>query len=322
MNDAQLDQEHAPAVSRSGEQLAAARERAGLAVLDVARQLNLTSRQIAAIEAGEFQLLPGPVFVRGFIRNYARLLQIDPEPLLEIAGHEMGTAEPQVPTEPAFTVDMPMVGKRKLSWQKYAAAALVVVATAVIYTHYRDLPKDHAVSVDAVALAPPQMTVAEPAAPAAPGVAEVAPAPVAAAAPAIAAPAKAEAAPARVEVAPTKAEAAPAKVEPVPVKAARSAEDAAKGAHQASASAAAERPPGARTVGLRFESSSWVEIRDRNGRKIFSQLNAPGTQQTVVGLPPFSLIVGNAAGVRLSYDDQPVDLAPHIKVDVARLTLE
>jgi len=35
-----------------------------------------------------------------------------------------------------------------------------------------------------------------------------------------------------------------------------------------------------------------------------------------------SLVVGNAAGVRLLYNEQPVDLAPHTKIDVARLTLE
>jgi cytoskeleton protein RodZ len=44
--------------------------------------------------------------------------------------------------------------------------------------------------------------------------------------------------------------------------------------------------------------------------------------QSVSGLPPLSLVVGNAAGVRLLLNNRPVDLAPHIKVDVARLTLE
>ena len=55
---------------------------------------------------------------------------------------------------------------------------------------------------------------------------------------------------------------------------------------------------------------------------IFSQLNRRGTEERVTGTPPLSLVVGNAHGVRLTYDDQPVDLAPHTKVDVARLTLE
>jgi cytoskeleton protein RodZ len=83
-----------------------------------------------------------------------------------------------------------------------------------------------------------------------------------------------------------------------------------------------ERKPGEHVVRFRFEQESWVEIRDRNGSRIFSQLNPAGTTQVVSGLPPLSLVVGNAAGVRLMHNDQLVNLAPHVKVDVARLTLE
>jgi cytoskeleton protein RodZ len=71
-----------------------------------------------------------------------------------------------------------------------------------------------------------------------------------------------------------------------------------------------------------FAEESWVEIRDRSGKAIFSQLNRRGTEKRVNGRPPLSVIVGNSHGVRLTYDDQPVDLAPHTKVDVARLTLQ
>ena len=63
-------------------------------------------------------------------------------------------------------------------------------------------------------------------------------------------------------------------------------------------------------------------MKDKNGKVIFYQLNPKGSQQLVRGTPPFSLVVGNAAHVKLSYNEKPVDLAPHIKVDVARLTLE
>ena len=80
--------------------------------------------------------------------------------------------------------------------------------------------------------------------------------------------------------------------------------------------------PGEQVVRLRFARESWVEIRDRNGRKIFSQLNSPGTEQVVSGLPPLSLVVGNANGVQLTHNEQPVNLGPHTKIDVARLTLE
>jgi cytoskeleton protein RodZ len=53
-----------------------------------------------------------------------------------------------------------------------------------------------------------------------------------------------------------------------------------------------------------------------------SQLHLPGSARVVTGVPPFAVVIGNAQHVRLSYNDKPVDLMPHIKVEVARFTLE
>jgi cytoskeleton protein RodZ len=71
-----------------------------------------------------------------------------------------------------------------------------------------------------------------------------------------------------------------------------------------------------------FEQESWVEIKDRSGNTIFGQLNPAGSRRSVSGEPPLSVVVGNAAGVRLFQGDKSVDLVPHTRVDVARLTLE
>ncbi|MFA7269568.1 MAG: RodZ domain-containing protein [Sterolibacterium sp.] len=71
-----------------------------------------------------------------------------------------------------------------------------------------------------------------------------------------------------------------------------------------------------------FEDKSWVEVKDATQRVIFAQINEPGTRQIVNGKPPFALVIGNASHVQLQFEDQQVDLRPHTKVDVARLTLE
>jgi len=42
----------------------------------------------------------------------------------------------------------------------------------------------------------------------------------------------------------------------------------------------------------------------------------------VTGIAPFSVVIGNAQHVQLVYNDRPVDLTPHIRVEVARFTLE
>lgn len=88
------------------------------------------------------------------------------------------------------------------------------------------------------------------------------------------------------------------------------------------APAAESEPASWRRIVLRFEEESWVEIHSGTGKLLVSQLHAPGTERVVSGVPPFQLVIGNAQHVRLTYNDQPVDLRPHVKVEVARLTLE
>jgi cytoskeleton protein RodZ len=89
------------------------------------------------------------------------------------------------------------------------------------------------------------------------------------------------------------------------------------------APAAAAGPTSERSeLRLAFEDESWVEIKDAGGSVILSQLNRPGSQRTVHGVPPLSLVIGNAHGVKLTYRGKEVDLGPHTKVDVARLVLE
>jgi cytoskeleton protein RodZ len=91
---------------------------------------------------------------------------------------------------------------------------------------------------------------------------------------------------------------------------------------QAAPKPAAAGTAGAKRIVMKFAGESWVEIRNRDGKVLTSQLNSSGTEQTIEGRPPFSLIIGNAQFVRLSYDDRPIDLAPHVKVEVARFTLD
>jgi cytoskeleton protein RodZ len=54
---------------------------------------------------------------------------------------------------------------------------------------------------------------------------------------------------------------------------------------------------------------------------LMSQLNPTGSRRVVSGRLPLTLVIGNAANVRLSYNDKPVDMKPYIQIEVARLTL-
>ena len=65
-----------------GQQLRAAREARGLTADDVAKAIKLSFRQVKALEADDWPNLPGKTIIRGFVRNYARLLTLDSSQLM------------------------------------------------------------------------------------------------------------------------------------------------------------------------------------------------------------------------------------------------
>ncbi len=60
-----------------------ARENKGLTLEEVQEVTRINADYLAALENGEYSVLPSAVHVRGFLRNYARFLDLDPKPLLE-----------------------------------------------------------------------------------------------------------------------------------------------------------------------------------------------------------------------------------------------
>lgn len=277
----------------AGQVLAEARERLGLSVVEVARQLRLSSRQIEALEADDHANLPGKTFLRGFLRNYAKLLQLDPEPLLALCQAEPPNAMP-------IAVPMSRIefgGKRRLMpfgdhsakfRMKYAV--IIALAAVALYWGMVELFQGQPSSQDAAVKSVGESTMV------------------------LSLP-QAEAPVQNVPVTSRAAESAP-----VTVPAAAPVAPVTAGAPVPSA------PPMADVGGQRlqfvFDGDAWVEVKDGSGKVVFYQLNPKGSQQSVRGTPPFSLVIGNATHVRLTFNEKPVDLAPHIKVDVARLTIE
>src|ERR1700674_2940346 len=74
-----------------GETLRAERMKRNLPLDQISRELKISSRLLDAIEAGEFNKLPGGVFAKSFVRQYARLLGLDGE---ELAGQVQRVLDP------------------------------------------------------------------------------------------------------------------------------------------------------------------------------------------------------------------------------------
>ncbi|MBI3530138.1 MAG: DUF4115 domain-containing protein [Betaproteobacteria bacterium] len=306
MSDAAADAESS-AVSAgpgaAGAVLFKERRRQGLSLGDISRQLKLSVRQVEALERDDYSGYKSPVFIHGFIRNYAKLLGLDPEPLIRATDSMLDppvtpavTPREQERSQPARVED-----RIYRLWPTVIAVLLVGIAISVYFGGRRAPDAGRtAPTVAARDKSAPSSKVATEAKTGADAKVrtESKPEVESAARPAAKPEAKAEA----------KTEARPGRVErrlPIGTGAAVAAEAA-----------------GRVTVRMIFEQDSWVEIKDRVGNTIFGQLNPAGSRRSVSGEPPLSVVVGNAAGVRLFQGDKSIDLAPHTRVDVARLTLE
>jgi cytoskeleton protein RodZ len=301
----------------AGARLTAERRNLGLSLGDIARQLKLSVRQVEALERDDYASFAGPVFVRGFLRNYAKLLSLDPDALIAVASPSPAavSAPPPPVEEERRTAANPERSRRILT--SVVIVALVVIAVVLLASN---AARDRRVDVpgnDTPALQPPPAggpmaqseppptTSALPAPPPDAAVAQQKPIPLA----------SETAAPSAVQSSsplPTASQPVTAAPSNMPSNA---AEPAAKPRILVSGSGPAQ-------VRMVFEGESWVEVRDASGTTIFSRLNTAGTERLIRGNPPLSLVVGNASSVKLLYHEKPVDLQPHTRVDVARITLE
>ena len=82
-----------PFLVSSPAELAAAREARGMSQFDVSQRIKLQVRQVAALEEGNWDLLPGRAFARGALRSYGKLIHADVAPLLDVIGTTDVTAQ-------------------------------------------------------------------------------------------------------------------------------------------------------------------------------------------------------------------------------------
>ena len=92
--DQPLGLESPAAVKRPSELLAEARQRLGLSQKEVADKLYLTTSYIKYIDAGEFSSLPKPAFIKGYLRTYARVVDLSGDEIVALYDAELQIAEP------------------------------------------------------------------------------------------------------------------------------------------------------------------------------------------------------------------------------------
>jgi len=266
-----------------GARLAWERQRVGLGVTDVAATLRLHPNQVRALEQEDLTRLPELAYVRGFIRGYARVLNIDPAPILTDLNAKLAPVT-VVDAGPAadYSVMRGAVRERSSGWV-IALALVALVALGVLGWH--------ATRSDAQVQPPPV------AAPAAAPVA-AAPAPVVAADPT---PTPMS------ESTPASAPGAPADKFPP-----------ADSVPAATPSAVAVAP----LLMLRFDGVSWAEVTDANGKILLSNLASAGTEHALDGELPLTVVIGDANKATVEVRGETFNLLSVTRNNVARFTVQ
>lgn len=354
MNEVPLPQEGvqpspAPALPLPGAVLAAQRQKKGWSVEQVASLVKLAPRQIQAIEADNYSVLPGLAVARGFVRSYAKALGLDANEVIAGMPQESPVAQrdhivPQYSLSTPFSeAPLPamMGGRGNTSAAAVIIGALVVAvaagAAAVRWTDVADnVPqlawlKAHPADSSAVpeAASAPDANAAD-----GPGSETPVNARVETIAPASgdSADKTANAAPVeQAKAAPvmpsTPSASVPASTPPGTGAPAAAAAAAATGQPASAQATAAAEPPGLHIVNskdllrLTFREDSWVEIRRADKTTLISRLLKAGTTEAFDISDAAMLVVGNAAGVDATLRGQPLDLKPANGSNVARLNL-
>lgn len=316
-----------------GDMLKHERERQGLPLNEVAAALNLRSAVVNGLETDVYDEVPVAAYRRGYLRAYARLLNIDDNPIIAAYEARFGSTDTERKIAPVHITRPPsrlgallfklvtvlvvvaLIGLTLLWWQSREGTELlgmggsepVAVDTldGTIITEGEDgVPSDTTESAPLPPLPDEESSL---------GLVNDAP---------LASQLGADdGARGTFDAETSSAQATGESSEGAPQSDANtpSSETA-----EVMADDAAEPPSAAdpRLLELTFNEQSWTEIFDAGNQRVFSGLQEPGTQATVEGEPPFRLTVGNATGVELRYLGDTVDLTgPAGSNNVARFTL-
>ena len=317
-----------------GAWLARTRAGHGAEPRDMARQLGLNPTIILALEADDFARLGPPIFVRGYLSLYARLLDLPEAAVLE-RYREQSDASREPPPLKVMHSSERQTRIRDLRGILYLLVVIGLGWTAIRHLDALDPgrllawwprseqagtppPASKPMAATTQTQYPFQATPAEatressPPAPSAPPPAPSAPPP---------APSSEPASASAIALAPPPA---PAASEPAPVGEVVSPMAAPTVAtqEQPDDGTTPDAPSGARLM-LQFSEDCWVQVRDAQGKVLVNGLMKANTTTALSGPAPFTVTLGNAPAARIALDDRPVDTAVYVprRGTVSRFTL-
>lgn len=310
------------AVEPPGRRLRQAREAAGMDQNDVAAELRLGVDTIDALERDAVERLPAPIFVRGYLRNYAALVGLPPEELVEAYSASAGHGHTQGPV--AGPVQQQLVGARRRTYLVWLLVLVVAIAVGWWFQQRTATPPTVPDQQEALEAARSDSTQGPDDMAATPYVEDATPQPRGL--PSAAEPVTPPPDDVPPEVADEPQSTAPApeqQSEPESAAAEPETPPVAQAAPLPAPPAEPQTAPAAQgdTLKLTFEDRSWVEVRDATGTRLLYRLANAGETRTLQGRAPFRVVLGNAPAVKMELNGSQVDVAARTRGRTARFSI-
>jgi cytoskeleton protein RodZ len=272
-----------------GDALRKRRLERGLSLPHVADRLRIRENVLLAIEENQTQNIT-PVYLRGYIRAYAKYLDVDLQDETVVRDLE-NTEDPQL--QSVFTArPPPRSSDRWLKATSYVVASILIAALAWQFTHeavrFSQGESDGRVSEQTVPVSTPDQSNSQTAG---------------------------------FEERNSHINASIASID-ILSKSRQSAGEEAWAAIASPSQPATQPLEGMQQLEIASSADTWIEILDASNRYLEMDLVRGGTKREYFGLPPFRILIGRASSVELSLNGEPVDLAPYTRGNVARLSLE
>ena len=269
-----------------GVTLRRAREQRNLSEIDLARSLRLEPRIIRSLESERFDDLPAPAFTRGYLRALAKELGLDGDALLAIFDAKGVHEAPQLAD---FESRAPLEITSDSRIVRYTTVALVLGMLLLVALWWRSHSDSFSMLKFLTESNPAAVEPMPPTAPLSYQFEQI-----------------------------THSEdpffRAPEIDTPLPANTTVETSSSETSASSKSGTAAAD-------VVINSSADAWVEVLDAGGARLFYNLVRPGNEVRITGQRPYTLVIGNAPAVRLSFAGKAIDLASLARDGVVKTTL-
>ncbi len=267
-----------------GARLRSVRMAQDLSTKAVAARLRLTSKQIDALEQDDFAALPGPATVKGFIRNYARLLKIPADAMLS-AYAEMGPTAVPYTINISSDIGVKLKEKTKSGSSRYWLFLLLLLFGLGAWFSYQVYtPKLEVADIVAdrstLDLPTPK-------------------------------PEQAKSLPYDLNFGDTG----------TPESASEGVSVAAQDSAQVAGEKEASAAMGKTRLEFSVKQETWLNVVNQSGEEVYDKILYAGNRDVIDVFQPLEIVVGNAFGATLVVDGKPIDLAPYTSANVARVRL-